>query len=63
MEKTIITFGDIEIQKQKFHQHKGPISIKNVDMDKIVFSKKGFIYFIGYKDPKKLNIYIYFSKK
>ena len=28
MEKTIITFGDIEIQKQKFHQHKGPISIK-----------------------------------
>ena len=64
MEKTIITFGDIEIQKQKFHQHKGPISIKNVDMDKIVvFSKKGFIYFIGYKDAKKLNIYIYFSKK
>ena len=28
MEKTIIKFGDIEIQKQKFHQHKGPISTK-----------------------------------
>ena len=28
MEKTIIKFGDSEIQKQKFHQHKGPISIK-----------------------------------
>ena len=28
MEKIIIKFGDIEIQKQKFHQHKGPISIK-----------------------------------
>ena len=28
MEKTIIKFGDIEIQKQKFHQYKGPISIK-----------------------------------
>ena len=28
MEKTITKFGDIEIQKQKFHQYKGPISIK-----------------------------------
>ena len=28
IEKTIIKFGDIEIQKQKFHQYKGPISIK-----------------------------------
>ena len=59
MEKTIIKFDDVEIQKQKFHQHKGPISIKNVDIDKIVvsyqvsFGKKGFKYFIGYKDVKK----------
>ena len=28
MKKTVIKFGDIEIQKQKFHQHKGSISIK-----------------------------------
>ena len=28
MEKTIINFGDIEIQKQKFHQHEELISIK-----------------------------------
>ena len=61
MEKTIIKFGDIEIQKQKFHQHKGPISIKNVDVDKIVvsnnvsFGKKGFKYFIGHKDVKKIR--------
>ena len=41
MEKTIIKPGDIEIQKQTFHQHKGPISIKNVDIDKIVVSDKG----------------------
>ena len=53
--KTIIKFGDIEIQKQKFHQHKGPISIKNIDSNKIVVSnnvsvsKKAFKYFIGYK--------------
>ena len=30
MKKTIIKFGDIEIQKQKFHQDKGPISIKKM---------------------------------
>ena len=29
MEKTIIKFGDIKIEKQKFHQHKLPISIKD----------------------------------
>ena len=60
MEK-IIKFGDIEIQKQKFHQHKEPISIKYIDINKIVvsnnvsFSKKGFKYFIGYKDAKKIR--------
>ena len=58
MEKTVIKFGDIEIQKQKFHQPKGPNSIKNADIDDIVvsnrvfFGKKAFKYFIGYKDAK-----------
>ena len=58
MEK-VITFGDIEIHKQTFHQHKEPTSLKNEDIDKIVvskkvsFGKKGFKYFIGYKDVKK----------
>ena len=42
MEKTIIKFGDIEIGKQKFHQHKRLISIKNIDINKIVVSNKGF---------------------
>ena len=27
---TIIKFSDIEIKKQKFHQHKRPISIKKI---------------------------------
>ena len=50
MEKTIIKFGGVEIEKQKFHQ---PISIKNVDINetgvsnKVSFSKIGFKYFIG----------------
>ena len=65
MEKTIIKFGDIEIQKQIFQQHKGRISIKNIDINKIVvsnkvfFSKKGFKYFIGYKDA----MYIFVQNK
>ena len=39
MEKNI-KFDDIEIQKQKFYQHKVPISIKNIDINKIVVSNK-----------------------
>ena len=35
MEK-VINFGDIETEKQKFHQHKQPISIENIDINKIV---------------------------
>ena len=59
VEKTIIKFGDIEIKKQKLHQHKRSISIKSIDINKIVvsnkvsFGKKGFEYFIGYKNAKK----------
>ena len=61
MEKTIIKYGDIEIQKQKVLLDKGPISIKNIDINKIVVSskvslgKKGFKYFVGYKDAKKIR--------
>ena len=61
MEKTIIKFGDIEIEKQKFHQYKRHISINNIDINKMVvsnkvsFGKKGFKYFIGYKDAKKIK--------
>ena len=58
MEKTTIKFGDIEIKKQKYYRYKRPISIKDIDINKIVasnkvsFGKKGFKYFIGYKDAK-----------
>ena len=60
MEK-IIKFGDIEIQKQNFYQHKEPTSIKNIDINKITeynkvsFHKKGFKCFIGYEDAKKIR--------
>ena len=58
MGEKIIIFGDTEVEKQKFHQHKIPIWINNVGISKIVvsnmvnFGKKGFTYFIGYKDGK-----------
>ena len=38
MDKKIIKFGDIDIENQKFHQHKSPISIDNIDINKIVVS-------------------------
>ena len=53
IEKLITKFGDVEIKKQKFHQHKRHISIKNIDVNKIVVSSKasfgenGFKYSIG----------------
>ena len=36
MEKSILKFGDIEIEKQKFHQHKRPISMKNININKMI---------------------------
>ena len=55
MGKEFITFGNIEIEKHKFHYHKKPISIYGVNIDRIVVSnkvpsgKECFIYFIGCK--------------
>ena len=54
--KEIIMFSDTEIKKQKFHSHKIPISIDDVNIDrtavsnKVPSSKKGFKYFIRYED-------------
>ena len=59
MDKEIITFADMEVEKYKFHQYKNPISIYDVNTDKILvcsivpFGKKGFKYFIGYKDDSE----------
>ena len=59
MGKETITFGDIEVEKQIFHSHKKPISIYDVNIDKIVISnkvscgKRGFKYFIGYENSSR----------
>ena len=68
MEK-VIKLDDTEIEKQKFHQHKEPILIKNTDINeigvynKVSFGEKRFKYFIGYKMLKKLELHVYFSQK
>ena len=69
MEKIIIEFEDIEIQKQKFHQHIRPISIKIININKVVISnkissgKKGFKYFIDYNDSRKIRPWFIFLPK
>ena len=64
-----MAFGDTEIEKHKFHNHKNLIPIYDVDINKIIvsnrvsFGKKGFKYFIGYKDNKKARpLYIMLPK-
>ena len=59
--KKIITFGNIEVKKYKFHQYKSVVWINNKDISKIVvpnrvtFVKKDFKCFIGYKEDKKVR--------
>ena len=67
MEKIILKFSDIEIEKQDFHQHKRPISIKNIDINKIVVSKRSplvkWVLNISLAiEMLKLDLYAYFSK-
>ena len=68
MEKTVIKFDDVKIKTQKFHQHKRLVSIKTIDINKIVvsnkvsFGKKRFKYLIGYKDAKSRPLCIFLPK-
>ena len=67
--KTIVKFGDIEIEKKKISQHERTISIKkNIDINKIVvsnkvsFVKKSFKSLIGYKYAKIRPLCIFLPK-
>ena len=52
--KEILTFGDIEIEKNKFYHSKIPIHLRDVDIEKVLvsnkicFGEKNYKYFIGY---------------
>ena len=61
MDKRIIKFDDTKIEKYKFHQNKNPISINDIDINKIVvsnkfpFVKQDFKYFISHKGSEKIR--------
>ena len=73
----IIKFGDTEIEKQTYQQHKEPISIKTIDIhrkaksNKACLGKKGFKYFIGYINtnfhnneiPKEETFFLFLEKE
>ena len=40
MDKKTIKFDDTEIEEHICHQHKNPISINNIDINKVVISNK-----------------------
>ena len=69
MDKKIIKCDNTEIEKYKFHQHKVPILINNIDINRIVvsnkvsFGKKDFTYFISYKDAKRIRSLCIFLPK
>ena len=69
MEKKIIKFDDIEIEEVEFHQYKSPMSISDIDINKIVvsnkfpFGKQDFKYFIGYKDSDEIRLLCIFRPR
>ena len=69
MDKKIIKLDDSEIEEYEIHQHKSPILINDIDINKILvsnmvpFGKQDFKYFNGYKDNKKIRpLYIFFPE-
>ena len=54
MDKEILTFGDIEIEKNKFYCNNTLIFLKDVDIEKMLvsnkisFGEKSYKYFLDY---------------
>ena len=69
MGKNNIKFDDTEIAEHKFHQHKTPIPLYDININKIVVSNKlpfgkwNLKYLVGYKYAKKnIPLYIFCPK-
>ena len=70
MGKKKLTFGDIEIEKDKFYHNRSPIFLKDVDIEKVLVSskissgEKNYKYFIGYlyNDRKVKPLHIMLPK-
>ena len=69
MNKKIIKFDDTEIEVFDFYKYKNPISINEIDTNKIVvsnkfpFGKQDFNISLVTKVIKKLNLYAYSFQK
>ena len=54
MGREILTFDNIEIEKNKFYRNKAPIFLRNLDIEEVLVShkissgEKNYKYFIGY---------------
>ena len=70
MDKEVLTCGNTEIEKNRFYRHKAPIPIGDIDIEKVLVSKKTYFgeknykYFIGYQqDNHKVKpLHIMFPK-
>ena len=46
MVKDLLTFGNIEIEKNNFFCHKSPIVLKDIDTEKVLVSKKIYVCYV-----------------
>ena len=60
MAKEIVTFGYIETEKSRCYLNKSPIFLNDVDIEKVLVSKK--IFFVK-KRYKTFNDYLYNNHK
>ena len=69
MDKKNIELDDTAIEDYEFQYYESPISISDININKIIvsnkllFGKQDFKYFIGYKDARKIrSLYIFRSR-
>ena len=70
MGKKILTFGDIKIEKTEFYRDKSPVPQRDVDIEKVIASRKissgekNYKYFIGslHNDYKVKPLHIMLPK-
>ena len=69
MGKNMLTFGDIEIERNNFYHHESPIFKKDVAIEKVSnktsSGEKSYKYFSGYwcNDRKVMPLHIRLPKK
>ena len=69
MDKKNIELDDTAIEDYEFQYYESPISISDININRIIvsnkllFGKQDFKYFIGYKDARKVrSLYIFRSR-